>query len=108
MEQVYIFKSKSVRKGLVKKLTFPGLAYDCRDVHAIFTSEELTSLPVLKEVYLQHYFPWCETIRRMRTGADNAVIVSSTDSDPEQFKFLQDMKAELDSKHYRVTMRLCY
>ena len=86
MEQVYVFSSYLVDEGHVCEVVLPAFSYDCRDVFVIFTAEQLTSRVVVEYVVHQHYLPWMEDIRLRRTGSGEAVMCTTQDSDPDQYR----------------------
>ena len=107
MEQVYVFSSDLVDEGQVCEVVLPAFSYDCRDVFVIFTAEQLTSGVVVEYVVHQHYLPWMEDIRLRRTGLGEAVVCTTQDSDPDQYRVFEALKQTFESKHTRVQPAVC-
>ena len=107
MEQVYVFSSDLVDEGHVCEVVLPAFSYYCRDVFVIFTAEQLTSRVVVEYVVHQHYLPWMEDIRLRRTGSGEAVMCTTQDSDPDQYRVFEALKQTFESKHIRVQPAVC-
>ena len=91
MEQVYIFKNVLLPENTLVLVSFPGVAHDGRAAHAIFQNDSsLTSYQTVKHVYSKHFIPWMKDTRFKVTGAHTAEMVCLQDSDPEQYRYLED------------------
>lgn len=107
MHQVYVFPSDLVTEGTVCEVVLRAFSYDCRDVFVLFTAEQLTSGVVVEHVVHQHYIPWMEAIRLQRTGSGEAVMCTTQDSDPDQYRVFEALKQTFESKHIRVHPAAC-
>jgi hypothetical protein len=103
MEQVYIFKNVQIQEGSLVEISFPGVAHDGRTVHAIFQNDKsLTSYQTVERVYMKHFIPWMKETRLNVTGGHTAEMVCLQDSDPDQYKFLDDTRPVFNTENIRA------